>query len=60
MLCYGCDCRGLRRYFRTVTDVREFDDPWMVGEERHRHICVGEGPLRTIQELWPGLAGHTG
>ena len=60
LLCYGCDCADLRRYFRRVTRVGEFDDPWMVGEERHRGICVGTDPVTTLQQAWPGLAGHTG
>ena len=60
LLCYGCQCDDVRRYYRSVTPVREFDDPWMVGEERHRRICVAKDPVKSLQEIWPELAGNTG
>jgi hypothetical protein len=48
----------LRRVFRTVAPAGRVAHPWAVAEERDLTLYVAEDPARTLQEVWPSLAGR--
>lgn len=56
-LAIGIPPDDLRPHFAEVRVVDRFDHPWMVSEERGVPIVVATGPFRTLQEVWPSLAG---
>jgi hypothetical protein len=48
----------LLRGYSDVREVARFDHPWMVREERNLAVLIARGPTRTLQALWPSLAGR--
>lgn len=48
----------LRPLFREVRPAARVANPWGVEEERDVAVLVAGGPRRTLQEVWPGLAGR--
>jgi hypothetical protein len=54
----GIPPEELAKFFAEVTQVRRFTHPWSVSEERDIPINVARRPLRTLQEVWPSLAGN--
>ena len=46
----------LERFFRVVTVVEHFDNPWMVEEERNLPICIAKTPLSLSDT--PALRGR--
>jgi hypothetical protein len=58
VLTVGSECEDFRGYYRRVTSVGTFDDPWMVGEQRNTPICVAEDPTRSLQTIWPVIRSN--
>ena len=58
LLSLGPEPEALREHYATVRLVGRFDHPWMVSEERQRAIVVSTDPHRTLQQLWPTIAGR--
>jgi hypothetical protein len=54
----GDDSASLARFFRVVRPVGRMSNPWGVPEEQHARIFQVEQPIRSIQQLWPSLAGR--
>jgi 4-amino-4-deoxy-L-arabinose transferase-like glycosyltransferase len=44
--------------FDSVAAAGQVTSPWSVAEERDLTIYVARGPHRTLQEVWPSLAGR--
>ena len=44
--------------FDSVAVAARAGHPWAVAEERELTILVARGPRRTLQEIWPTLAGR--
>lgn len=53
----GVSREDLRPLFASVEEAGEVRSPWSVAEERDLTILVARGPRRTLQEVWPSLAG---
>jgi hypothetical protein len=53
----GADREDLVPLFDSVEAAGRVTSPWSVAEERDLTIYVARGPHRTLQELWPSLAG---
>ncbi len=45
-------------YFGEATQVATLGHPYAVAEERNVPIVVGKHPKRTLQQIWPELAGR--
>ena len=58
LLTFGDEPEDLRGLYASSRVVARFDHPWMVSEERDQPIVVSTGPFRTLQEVWPSLAGR--
>jgi hypothetical protein len=43
--------------FGSVTEAGRVRSPWSVEEERELTIFVAREPRRTMQQVWPSLAG---
>ncbi len=54
----GVPEKTIRAFFRDGQLVKTVGDPWSVGEERNVPIFIARNPLRTLQEVWPSLAGR--
>jgi len=54
----GDDSASLTRFFRVVRPVGRMNNPWGVPEEQHARIFETEQPIKSIQEVWPSLAGQ--
>jgi len=54
----GADRKDLEGFFATVQEAGRVSSPWSVAEERNLTIYVARGPRRTLQEMWPSLAGR--
>jgi hypothetical protein len=54
----GASREDLRHLFASVEAAGEVRNPWSVAEERELTIFVARGPRRTLQEVWPSLAGR--
>ncbi|HUO52352.1 MAG TPA: glycosyltransferase family 39 protein [Gemmatimonadaceae bacterium] len=54
----GVPRRSLERFCGVVTPAAHLVNDWLVEEEQDRTIYVCEQPRLTLQELWPGEAGH--
>lgn len=56
------ETRGLSRIFAHVRPIaRAVPDslrPWVVPEQRNTWVFVVDGPRRTLQQVWPSLAGQ--
>jgi hypothetical protein len=48
----------LARAFAAVQEAGRIRSPWSVAEERELTLYVARGPRRTLQEIWPALAGR--
>jgi hypothetical protein len=48
----------LAPFFESVEPAARTGDPWAVAEERDLTIYVARRPRRTLQEIWPTLAGR--
>jgi 4-amino-4-deoxy-L-arabinose transferase-like glycosyltransferase len=48
----GIPPTDLSKFFQHVKVTSDFDQPWMVEEERHRPICIASGPIRELREAW--------
>jgi hypothetical protein len=53
----GVDRKDLASLFDSVEEGGRVSSPWSVAEERELTIYVARGPHRTLQEIWPSLAG---
>jgi hypothetical protein len=53
----GVDRADLMPLFATVEEGARITSPWSVAEERALVVYVARGPRRTLQEIWPSLAG---
>ncbi len=54
----GIDEEVLRRLCRVVIPAWRLTNPWTVEEESDVSVYVCEEPHRTLQDLWPSLAGR--
>ena len=54
----GADREDLLPLFDSVEAAGRVTSPWSVAEERDLTIYLARGPHRTLQELWPSLAGR--
>jgi hypothetical protein len=54
----GAERGDLEPLFRTVEPGGRVTSRWSVAEERDLTIFVARGPHRTLQEIWPALAGR--
>jgi hypothetical protein len=54
----GIDRARLEPLFDTVETAGRVTSPWSVAEERDLKICIARRPHRTLQEIWPSLAGR--
>jgi 4-amino-4-deoxy-L-arabinose transferase-like glycosyltransferase len=54
----GAGREDLAPLFDSVEAAGRVMSPWSVAEERELTIYVARGPHRTLQELWPSLAGR--
>lgn len=57
-LTVGIEPEDLKDFFAEVTPVRRLKSPWSVSEERDVPINIARKPFRTVQEVWPALAGR--
>ena len=48
----------LLAFFDSVVPAARTGNPWAVAEERDLTVFVARGPRRTLQEVWPTLAGR--
>jgi hypothetical protein len=48
----------LRRFFDSVVTAAAVSHAWTVEEERNLTVNVGTRPRRTLQQIWPSLAGR--
>lgn len=49
---------SLKQFFNEATLVKTVGNPWSVGEERNVPIYIARGPKKTLQQVWPSLAGR--
>jgi 4-amino-4-deoxy-L-arabinose transferase-like glycosyltransferase len=54
----GLDSADLAEAYRDVHPAGLIESPWSVDEERRVPIMVARSPRRTLQEMWPRLAGR--
>ena len=54
----GAGREDLVPLFDSVEPAGRVTSPWSVAEERDLTIYVARGPHRTLQQLWPALAGR--
>jgi hypothetical protein len=54
----GIPREALLRHYADVADAAIAGHPFAVAEERNVPVLVGKQPRRTLQELWPELAGQ--
>jgi 4-amino-4-deoxy-L-arabinose transferase-like glycosyltransferase len=54
----GFSMEELDGFFAEVRPVRQLGHPFGVAEERNLTIHVARRPYRTLQEVWPELAGN--
>ncbi len=54
----GLSPDDLAPFFRSVRVVARVDHPWVVPEQRHNPITVVQSPYRSVQAVWPSLAGR--
>lgn len=54
----GLEEDDLAAFFGEVTVVERVRNPWGVPEQQDNPVVVARGPLRTIQDVWPELAGR--
>jgi hypothetical protein len=54
----GAGREDLAPLFDSVEAAGRVASPWSVAEERDLTIYVARGPHRTLQEVWPSLAGR--
>jgi 4-amino-4-deoxy-L-arabinose transferase-like glycosyltransferase len=54
----GAGREDLAPLFDSVEAAGRVTSPWSVAEERDLTIYVARGPHRTLQEVWPSLAGR--
>jgi hypothetical protein len=58
VLAIGVAPADLAGKFQSVRPVGRVGHPWAVAEERNVPIVLAVGPRRTLQEVWPSLAGR--
>jgi hypothetical protein len=58
LLTIGVDPADLAGRFESVRLVGRTGHRWAVAEERNVPIVLATGPQRTLQEVWPSLAGR--
>ena len=54
----GVDGPTLKQFFAESQLVTTIGDPWSVMEERAVPIFVARRPFKTLQQVWPSLAGR--
>jgi hypothetical protein len=54
----GLTERDLRDFYGEITIVERVLNPWGVPEQQDNPIVVARGPNRTLQQVWPELAGR--
>ena len=57
-LTVGPELEDLAPYFDSLQLVTRVGNPWGVGEERDVPVIVARRPHRTLQAVWPDLAGR--
>ncbi len=58
LIMIGGDPADLAPIYGEVREVARIRSPWSVGEERDVPVYVARGQRRTLQQLWPSLAGR--
>lgn len=53
----GVDRGHLEPLFGSIAEAARIRSPWSVAEERALTIFVARTPRRTLQQIWPSLAG---
>jgi 4-amino-4-deoxy-L-arabinose transferase-like glycosyltransferase len=53
----GVARRDLEPLFGSIEEAAHIESPWSVAEERTLTILVARRPKRTLQQVWPSLAG---
>jgi hypothetical protein len=54
----GPSREDLMPFFESVEPAARTGDPWAVAEERDLIVLVARRPRRSLQEIWPTLAGR--
>lgn len=54
----GIPREGLLEHYAEVTQAAVAGHPYAVAEERDVPVLVAKQPRRSLQEIWPGLAGR--
>jgi hypothetical protein len=54
----GVDAPTLKQFFAESQLIVTVGDPWSVMEERAVPIFVARHPFKTLQQIWPSLAGR--
>ncbi len=54
----GIDSSELAPFYGEVTTAARADYPWTVSEERNVPINIARRPKRTLQQVWPEMAGR--
>ncbi len=54
----GIPEESLKQFFRETTFVETVGNQWSVGEERKVPIFIARNPYKTLQQVWPSLAGR--
>ncbi len=54
----GVPEKTIKAFFREGQLVKTVGDPWSVDEERTVPIFIARNPYKTLQEVWPSLAGR--
>jgi len=54
----GVDGPTLKQFFAESQLVATVGDPWSVMEERAVPIFIARRPFKTLQQVWPSLAGR--
>lgn len=54
----GDDAEALGKFFGEVTEVAHTSNAWGVPEEQVVRVFICRKPVRSLQEMWPNLAGQ--
>jgi hypothetical protein len=54
----GIEPRNLDAFYEEVTVIGRVPNPWGVPEQQDNPVIVARRPARTLQQVWPELAGR--
>jgi 4-amino-4-deoxy-L-arabinose transferase-like glycosyltransferase len=54
----GIEPRNLEAFYEEVTVIGRVPNPWGVPEQQDNPVIVARRPARTLQQVWPELAGR--